>query len=123
MVLKPSAIWVGLGSTGDWGAEVLEEQLLQRQGFGKRRKQERKTLSVLLLNPWSSCCSLWLAWTRATFGSQTCPISWEPESKELRDACVRSGQVAFVSRPGFDVSTIFWAFQITGEKAPSLAGI
>ena len=34
-----------------------------------------------------------------------------------------NGQVAFVSRPGFDVSTIFWAFQITGEKAPSLAGI
>ena len=34
-----------------------------------------------------------------------------------------NGQVAFVSRPDFDVSTIFWAFQITGEKAPSLAGI
>ena len=93
VVLKPSVSWVGLGSTGDWGAEVLEEQLLQRQGFGKRRKQERKTLSVLLLNPWSSCCSLWLAWTRATFGSQTCPISWEPESKELRDAGDQGGSL------------------------------
>lgn len=76
---------------GDWGAEVLEEQLLQRQGFGKRRKQERKTLSVLLFHPWSSCCSLWLAWIRATFGSQTCPTPWQPESRELRDAGDQDG--------------------------------
>lgn len=49
------------------------------------RKQERNTLSVLLFRPWSSCCSLWLPWARATFGSQTYPTTWEPESKELRD--------------------------------------
>lgn len=31
--------------------------------------------------------------------------------------------MSFVIRPGFDVSTVLWAFQIIGEKAPGLAGI
>ena len=86
MVLKPVRAGWGWGAWGHGGAEVLEEQLLQRQGFGEGRKQERKTPSVLLFHPWRLCCSLWLAWTRATLGSQTCPTRWEPESKELRDA-------------------------------------
>lgn len=91
MVLKPSVSWVRLGSTGDWGAEVLEEQLLQRQGFGKRRKQERKTLSVLLFHPWSSCCSLLVGLDQSHIWEPDLPHPWQPESRELRDAGDQGG--------------------------------